>query len=373
MLRSLKTSSMQLAQSAGLMRLLQRMDSTSTNGLYVLAYHRVDHPEHRPWLDPGLISASPDQFAAQMALLARWYNPVTLPQVLAAVQGGPPLPPQAVLVTVDDGYRDFAEVIFPTASRQGIYPVLFVPTTCHENGVFWWDRIYQAINFAPASELIITRAGATSNPPAAAKPGPTVVFFHAPVEAPQKEPTPPDIRLSLKTPAEKRHAIKTIVNHFKGLPFAHARQEIERIYTELAPVIPQIERSTLNWDELRALARAGASIAAHTHTHPILSRVSLEDAIFEIHTSQQMVQEEIGTALPVFAFPDGKPQAYTAELVNFLSTEGFKLVFTMVEGRAHLASGKILLPRLAVWSNLTLAQFHWHLTPAYRGKAHNLA
>lgn len=344
MLRSLKTSSMQFAQNAGLMHLLQRLDLNSTNRLYVLAYHRVDDPGHRPWLDPALISASPQQFAAQMALLARHYHPVTLPQVLAAATGGPPLPSQAVLVTVDDGYRDFAEIIFPTASRHGIYPVLFVPTLCAEEDVFWWDRIYQAINFASASELTITNTSPTSSQHTA-------------------------INLSLKTPAEKRRAIKTIVKHFKELPFDHARREIEHLYSSLAPVIPNAERSTLSWDELRALAQAGASIAAHTHTHPILSRLSLEEAIFEIRTSQEIVQEEIGTTLPVFAFPDGKPRAYTPELVNFLRTDEFKLVFTMVEGRAHLSPGEILLPRLAVWSNLTLAQFHWHLTPAYRSRA----
>ena len=333
-LRPLKTFSMDLAQRIGLMRLLQSLASTRPDRLYVLAYHRVDHFDHRPWLDPGLISATPEQFEAHMALLARHYRPVTLPQVLAALDGGPPLPPQAVLVTVDDGYRDFAETIFPTASQYGICPVLFVPTAQAEKSHFWWDRLHQAIHFSQADELT-TLAG----------------------------------RFPLKMPDDKRRTLRSLKQHFKQLSSDETLAEVDRLYAELASPIPHPERSTLNWDELRSLAQAGVAIASHTHTHPILSRVSLERAMAEIRTSQQMVQREIGAALPVFAFPDGKPQAFTPALVDFLRAEGFKLVFTMVEGCARLASHDPLrLPRLGVWSNLTLAQFHWHLTPAYRKK-----
>jgi hypothetical protein len=61
----------------------------SVTRLAVLAYHGVDDPA---------------QFRRQLRLLVKHWVPVTLDAVLAALDGGPPLPRHAVLLTFDDGY-----------------------------------------------------------------------------------------------------------------------------------------------------------------------------------------------------------------------------------------------------------------------------
>jgi biofilm PGA synthesis lipoprotein PgaB len=75
-----------------------------------LSYHEVladDEP-----LTPTAVRAS--DLAAQFAWLqANDYHPVSVDQILAARDGGPPLPPNAVLLTFDDGKKDVHARAFP--------------------------------------------------------------------------------------------------------------------------------------------------------------------------------------------------------------------------------------------------------------------
>jgi len=55
------------------------------------------------------------------------YAVVDLEQVLDHYTGGTPLPPRAVLITFDDGYRDNLENALDVLGRHGYPAVLFVP------------------------------------------------------------------------------------------------------------------------------------------------------------------------------------------------------------------------------------------------------
>jgi peptidoglycan/xylan/chitin deacetylase (PgdA/CDA1 family) len=322
---------LELAHRGGALEFSQRLDRDADQPLYVLAYHRVAQHNHGSRLDPTLLSASPAQFDDQMRLLAQRYHPVSAEEALKAAEDGAPLPRNAVLVTVDDGYRDFQEAVFPIANRYGIRPILFVPTGFVGRGVFWWDQLYDAIQRTPFPEI----------------------------------PTPLG-PLSLRSPEEKKQALERLRAYVKQSPFRSAQREIEALCEEIAPSASPPERATLDWDELRALAQAGVTIAAHTHTHPILSHIPLDQVGDEIRASQRFITQEIGQALPIFAFPDGTAQAFTPEVVSLLGSEGFKLAWTMVEGRTCLRRDDLLrLPRLVVRGAMSLAQFHLRLIPVY--------
>jgi peptidoglycan/xylan/chitin deacetylase (PgdA/CDA1 family) len=67
-------------------------------------------------------------FDEQMAQLRELgYRPVSLDDVLAYYLDRVPLPPKAVLITFDDGYRDNVENAIPVLQRHGYPAVIFVP------------------------------------------------------------------------------------------------------------------------------------------------------------------------------------------------------------------------------------------------------
>lgn len=330
---ALKVKALTFAERIHLLDLVQRFGQGTGRRLYVLAYHRVDEFDRRPRLDPSLISATPAQFEAQMRFIAQRYHPISAEEVLETIERGAPLPGDAVLVTVDDGYCNFQEVIFPIARRYGIRPVLFVPTAYVGQGVFWWDHLFDALQQTHAQEI-----------------------------------STPLGRLSLRTPAEKQAAMRHLRAYIKRphSPFEQARRELQALCAAAVPDVLPPEHVTLDWDELRALARAGVTIAAHSHTHPILSRIPLDQARDEIRTSQRLIAQEIGHALPIFAFPDGQPAAFNPNVKSLLREEGFKLAWTTVEGRVDLAlDDPLCLPRIAMGGELTRAQVHFRLTQAY--------
>src|SRR6266540_2279553 len=76
----------------------------------------------------NVVTVSPTLFTEQMAQLRELeYTVVDLHQVIAHYREGGPLPPRAVLITFDDGYRDTLENALPVL-RDHAYPaVMFVP------------------------------------------------------------------------------------------------------------------------------------------------------------------------------------------------------------------------------------------------------
>ncbi len=326
--KRLKRRLLAAAQRLGVFSLLQRRLSSDGSVVYVLTYHRVDEPERCPWLDPAHISASPQAFEAHMRLIASQYHPVDIRAVLAAVRGQAPLPHNAVLVTVDDAYRDFGEVLYPIARQFGIRPVLFVPTAFVGSAeFFWWDKLYQAVFWAQ-TDALETPAG---------------IF-------------------RLDSAASRRSAVKHLSRYLKAQPCNWTLSFVDSLYERSTPPFAP-RRSTLTWDELRALAQDGVAVAPHTHTHPILTRVSVEQACKEIRTSRRSIARHLGEALPVFAYPDGKVETFNPAVQRALRIENIEVAFTMLDEQADLKRHDPLqLPRIGIWAEMTLAQLHWRLT-----------
>lgn len=324
-----KDALLAVAEACGGIHLLQKLEPWQEQNLYVLAYHRVEEPDPTSWLDPADVSATPEQFSAQLELLTRCYHPVTLADVLAAQRGETSLPRDAVLLTVDDGYRNFKEVIFPICSRFGIQPVLFLATGVVGSGYYWWDQVYQLI-------------------------------YHSGQAALQTPAGP----LGIGSAAEKAWARRELLAALKRLPGDQRETWLREAYAAMVNPPANPSPATLSWDELRSLKAAGVAVAPHTHTHPILSQIPAASVCAELRTSRRLIEQELGDCPPVFALPDGKSISFTPAVIETLYAEGCALVFSMLDGRARIQSGSahLFLPRLGVWQGLSLPGFHYRLT-----------
>ena len=105
--------------------LLERLDYEAPDLLRVLTYHRVESAEadHAP--APGL-GVSPDAFAEHMRYLRSHCRVVSVDEVLHALRAREGLPPRSVLITFDDGYRDFRLNAWPVLKSLGLPAILFV-------------------------------------------------------------------------------------------------------------------------------------------------------------------------------------------------------------------------------------------------------
>ena len=299
MVKSLRKFVPIFANSAAFRKVVSLLDQTGgerSNLLRVLTYHRVDRPQARPWLDPVLISASPEVFEVQIKYLAANYQPISVSDVLQALEKNDQtiLPPRAVLVTFDDAYQDFEQHAWPVLKRYQIPVTLFVPTAFpdHPERLFWWDRLFHALHSTVKSEI-----------------------------------STPIGNLALGPDLERSQANLRLKNYIKSLPNDVAIAFVENIEQQLG-VSPQAN-CVLGWEKLRKLAQEGVTLAPHTQTHPIMNHIPPSAMQNEALDSLYDLQREIGETLPVFAYPSG---FHNTEVVSAVRAAGFKLAFTTERG-----------------------------------------
>jgi len=277
---------------AAFVSLLERIDLREANLLRVLTYHRIDEVDRRPNLDPATLSATPEDFALQMQHLVENYHVVDFDTVLEAIRGQRILPARSVLITFDDGSRDFAEYAWPILKQFKLPATLFVPTAFPDSPgrAFWWDRLYAAIC--------------------------------------RSEAPPPSLAdLGIRRPSHNRYETYRRALHWMKLqPYEEAQRVIDDICERCGA--PQPENPVLGWDELRALAADGLTLGAHTRTHPLMNRVPVNEAVQEALGSYEDLQAQVGETPPVFAFPGG---VFSETIVRRLRGS-FELAFTTCRG-----------------------------------------
>lgn len=322
------------APFAAAVGLLERLGGAREHVLPILMYHRVAPADERPDLDPALLSATPEAFEEQISFVAARRQPLSLDTLLAVRSGEAPLSANAVLVTFDDAYRDFADHAWPVLRRHGVPATLFVPTAYPDAPAtaFWWDRLHSAIA-ATAILEVETSVG----------------------------------RLPLATPAERRAAVSALAGRVKELPHDEAMELVGDVCDQLDE--PEPVPAVLSWDELRRLAADGVALAPHTRTHPLLNRLQAERARDEVRGSVDDLTREIGHSPPVFAYPAG---GHDERTVRILAEEGFRVAFTIERGSNDLRSADWLrLRRVNVGRRASLSLLRAQLLPTVASVARN--
>ncbi len=109
-------------RSIGEMATTVGADGIPERTLRVLMYHKIND------VKGNSVTVPVSLFDEQMAQLGELgYTPVALDRVIDHFVDGAPLPPGAVLITFDDGYRDNLENAAPVLQRYGFAAVVFVP------------------------------------------------------------------------------------------------------------------------------------------------------------------------------------------------------------------------------------------------------
>ena len=78
----------------------------------------------------------------------------------------------------------------------------------------------------------------------------------------------------------------------------------------------------MTWEQVQELSNAGVEIGAHTRTHAILSTVSAEENLYEIDGSARAIEERLGHAPEVFAYPFGRSWDYGEDAKVAVSAAG---------------------------------------------------
>ena len=84
------------------------------------------------------------------------------------------------------------------------------------------------------------------------------------------------------------------------------------------------------------MSKNGISFGSHTVSHPVLSDISLEEAITEIVESKKIIEEKIQKPVVSFAYPFGKKQDYSDDVTRALANLGFEYACSTIRGHEQI-------------------------------------
>ena len=102
----------------------------------------------------------------------------------------------------------------------------------------------------------------------------------------------------------------------------------------------------MSWAELRTLAQEGFDVGAHTRTHPILSSIPAAGLLTEIGDCKRHLEWRLGAPVPHFAYPNGKREDYTPEVVRAVARAGYRAAVTAIPGGNTAATSRFELYRV---------------------------
>ena len=109
---------------------------------------------------------------------------------------------------------------------------------------------------------------------------------------------------------------------------------VQQLPQELGVSIPEgfFKNLMMSWDQVREMHRAGIEFGAHTMTHPILTRISLDEVRAEVAGSKSRIESEIGETVLSFAYPNGQSSDLNDPIEKVVSETGIRVAFTLLNG-----------------------------------------
>ena len=104
----------------------------------------------------------------------------------------------------------------------------------------------------------------------------------------------------------------------------------------------------LKWEQVLEMRGKGVIFGAHTHTHPILTEISLEDGEREIVQSKNILGDKLGESAELFAYPLGQPKTFNTQIMELLRKHGFKLACSTLWGHDNGNTDIFALNRIRI-------------------------
>lgn len=251
-------------------------------GLAVLMYHYVRPAD--PPLRVGASSTDLDTFAAQLDDICRHATVVGWPEVAAAIAGGPPLPPDAVLLTFDDGEDDHHRYVLPMLAERGLPGTFFVMSRDPRDGLTVGHRIHVVLAHLSRQQLrdaLLDRLSVADQ-----------------------------ARFRAAEAKQARHPFRDPIDDLKWVLQRDLADAVAPILSRMIEELvgPEADvAETLHLDErqIAELHDAGMTLGGHTHDHVWMDFVGTQEARRQVASSRAQLARYVPKGGWPFAYPFG--------------------------------------------------------------------
>ncbi len=285
--------------------------SPQQNKLLVLFYHQVLKEA-----DPILYD-EPDAeiFDWQMEVISKHFNVLPLAEAYGLMTRGQ-LPRRAICVTFDDGYANNFDVAYPILKKWNIPATFFIAVGFLDGGRMWNDTVIESIRRAEPGYLDFGKFGLSG--------------------------------YEISDESQRLDVIRKILGELKYLPARERMHKVESIAEYIGKDLP--DHLMMRSEQVIELRKGGMDIGAHTVNHPILARLSQEEAEDEVISGRNYLKELLDEQITSFAYPNGVPgKDYTELHVDIVRRAGFRFAVSTAWGCATDRVDGYQLPRIGSW------------------------
>lgn len=283
---------------------------------------------------PAIKGLSLDRFCRQLDFIQARYTPI-LPEELVEASEFPQkeLPPNAILLTFDDGYSDHFANVFPLLDARGIKGCFFAPAKAVlEHTILDVNKIHFVLAAVPDARVLLDE-----------------VFSHLAEFRSEHGLKSKEAYLALK--GENRYDTRevTMIKRLlqRELPELVRAEIVRRLFAKhvTADEVAFACELYLSVDQIGCLRRHGMHIGSHGYTHSWLNHVSPDAQAIEIDRSLDFLQVVgVGKDKWTMCYPYG---GFNDSLLRVLRVRQCRLGFTAEARVADLdIDDPLTLPRL---------------------------
>ena len=301
----------------------RRLKSTAR----ILYYHRVNDDG-----DPFCPATPTSVFEQQMRFIARNYKVVSLTELLGRIETGP-RPEPLLAITFDDGYGDNFEQAFPILQRYGLPATIFLTTgTIDTRRPLWFEELAYALRNTARESIDIE------------------------MDVPR--------RFWMRTQAERLRSNSQIFSLLRGLTDQHRQHWLDEIIAQLQPADPSGRRDKmLTWDQVRKMKKCGIEFGGHTVNHPFLSKLTADQALWEVSECKRRIEEELQSRVDYFAYPNGREEDFSPWSKDVVRSAGYRAAVTTIWGVNDRGTDPLELRRGQPWEQgaaMFAYKFDWY-------------
>ncbi|MCB0262124.1 MAG: polysaccharide deacetylase family protein [Calditrichaeota bacterium] len=309
---------------SGLLTIARWLQAFLGQRITIITFHRVgDHA-----VEDGLptLYVTPESFEKTISFLMKNYDIISLSEYSSLKTNARPLPPNPLIITFDDGYRDCYINAFPVLQKNRIPFTMFLPANIFNGGVdFWWDRLYHSCSEMSSAQIIASLEQAADVHPEMQS-----LIVTAKAESSDKSEMVIHLidKLGDFPPATRLQIVNTIA---------------QNVHKESA--MDNQNRSVVNLPEIHEMLQSGGEIGSHTKSHCFLDTVPTEEAIAEIQDSKIALERLLSTKIRHFAYPAGR---WSPEIRDMVENANYSSACVVAEDVNKINQDLFTLKRLSI-------------------------
>ena len=251
-----------------------------------------------------------NQFEQQLRFLKRHFEVVSLERGIKNIKTGSAAEKPFLALTIDDGFQDNYNLAWPLLKRYDVPATIFLATDFLDSGrPPWPTQLVEILERTNCQEMSFPFCAKIAN-------------F-----------------------AQKSLVVQQVKQLWSCLPPVERFSQLSELRAHLGALM-DLDYPALKWNHVREMHKHGISFGSHTVYHSILPDAKNEVMEQEeVRNSKQRIEEELITPCDLFAYPDGKHDDRTFQLVK---SAGFVAAVTQDRGSNISKTNPLQLRRIEV-------------------------